>query len=123
MEGCSIAKKIKNLKETHDLTDDMLQQQISDDHILNLKDFITWKEVGIHLPEIERLDIDDIDKDGTDENDKRRKLIDEWVERNAEAATYEAMITAMLKARKVNSATKLCKILKHSELDVPINLE
>lgn len=57
-------------------------------------------------------DINAIDRDGKYEADKRRLLVDLWEERCGDDATYDAMITAMLKAGKMNEATNLCKLLQ-----------
>lgn len=74
--------------------------------------FITWRDVGFRLPGIDRkVDLGDIEKDGYDEADKRRKLVSLWEERNGDDATYGVMITAMVKAGKVDEATKVCKLL------------
>ena len=53
----------------------------------------------------------DIEKDGFDEVKRRQKLIDMWAEKNGDEATYDQMVTAMIKAEKINEATKVCKLL------------
>ena len=53
----------------------------------------------------------DTRKDGKDEQDKRRLLIDKWEDKGSQA-TYDAMITAMLKAGKRKEAEDVFKLLR-----------
>ena len=70
--------------------------------------------MGSRLKEIKESDIEDIDKDGKDQNDKRRMLLDRWKERNGCDATYGAMISAMMKEQKRDEAEKVCRLLNAS---------
>ena len=79
--------------------------------MLSIKQFIAWREVGPFLQEIERIHMKDIDRDGFDESDKRRRLIDKWEDLNGDEATYDVLITAMLRAKEKEDATKVCKLL------------
>ena len=96
------------LMQHYNLTECILQKKCSKNHIMEMGKYISWNEVGRYLPRIETTDIKDIDCNGTDQKDKRRRLLDLWEERNADDATYDVMITAMLKARKKEEATKVC---------------
>ena len=85
--------------------------EISESHRLDIADFIDWKAVGPRLDEITTDDITDIDKEGCDELDKRRKLVHKWWQKNGHWATYHAMIAAMLKVGRSADAGKVCKLL------------
>ena len=94
------------------LTKDMLLKKCSRDHMLEIMSFISWRDVGPRLPGIDRkVDLSDIQINGHDEADRRRKLISLWEERNAYNATYDVMLTAMVRAGKVDEATKVCELL------------
>ena len=81
--------------------------------MLEIMGFIPWRDVGPCLPGIDmNVDLSDIQRDGHDEADRRRKLIRLWEERNAYNATYDVMLTAMVRAGKVDQATKVCQLLK-----------
>ena len=99
------------LMRDHNLTEGMLKVKCSKDHRLEIGTFISWKEVGARLPEIEQRHLDDIDTDGRNEADKRQKLVNLWEENNADDATYYAMITAMLRAERKAEATQVCTLL------------
>ena len=92
------------------LTEAELAQKCSDDHMLDIGEFISWQDVGPHLPDISKDDVKDVHKDGFDQTDRRRRLMSLWEERNGEDATYDAMITAMTKARKNDEAERVCKV-------------
>ena len=94
------------------LTEYMLLQKCSQDHMLEIMGFISWRDVGPRLPGVDRkVDLSDIQKDGHDESDKRRRLVSLWEERNGDTATYDVMLTAMVLAGKVDEATRVCQLL------------
>ena len=100
------------LMQHYNLTECILQKKCSKNHIIEMGKCFSWKEVGDYLPRIERTDVNDIDCDGADQKDKRRRLLDLWEKRNGDGATYDVMITAMLKAGKKEEATKVCVLLQ-----------
>ena len=87
-----------------------LQKKCSINHIIEMGKFFSWKEVGDYLPRIERTDVDDIDCDGANQKDKRRRLLDLWEKRNGDGATYDVVITAMLEAGEKAEATRVCAL-------------
>ena len=100
------------LVKSYNLTESSLQSKYSDDHMAEIEKFISWQEVGRHLPKITRLHLRDIGNDGRTQGEKRRLLLDKWEESNGDDATYDAMITAMLKAGKKAEATSVCQLLQ-----------
>ena len=98
------------------LTPAMLGRKCSNDHLLAIAGFISWRKVASHLARIDRtVDIQDIQRDCYDEPGRRQKLVDLWAERNGHTATYDAMIIAMLKARKATEAENVCEMLNPSQ--------
>ena len=104
-------KKMLDLAQKYQLTPEMLQQQITDEHILDIQDFISWRDVGPYLSEIDRMDLNDIQREGDDERDRRRRLLNKWQDRNGDDATYNNMIFAMLRAGKKDNATMVSRLL------------
>ena len=86
-----------------------MQERCSDNHLTAITKFVSWDAVGPYL--VSRQDIKDTRKDGKDEQDKRRLLIDKWEDKGSQA-TYDAMITAMLKAGKRKEAEDVFKLLR-----------
>ena len=108
----SVEQEKVDLMEAYNLTESMVKVKCSKDHSLEVEKFISWRYVGPHLDKIETHDIKDIDEDGYDQADKRRMLVYLWHERCGDNATYDALITAMLKAGRKNEATDICNLLQ-----------
>ena len=87
-------------------------KKCSDGHRVEIAEFVSWREVGPRLKEIKELDIEDISREKCGEKENRKKLLHLWVERNGSDATYGAIITAMLRARKRDEAERVCELLK-----------
>ena len=102
---------IKGLQQRYGLTDAELDKKCEDEHLTAISRFISWDSVGPYLKGVTRQDMKDIRHDGQYQQDKRGMLIDKWEETGSEA-TYGAMITAMVKARKRSEAEKVCKLLR-----------
>ena len=102
----------EQLIRNYKLTKEMLLKRCSPEHMLDIAGFISWRDVGPRLHDIGNVDLSDIQKDGHDEADRRWRLVSLWEERNGDAATYDVMLTAMVRQRKVDQATKVCQLLK-----------
>ena len=92
-----VEKDKEKLQIRFELTKEQLQEQCSDEHLTAISEFVPCDAVGPYL--VSRQDMSDIRKDGKCEQDRRRLLIEKWEKKGSEA-TYDAMITAMLKARE-----------------------
>ena len=90
----------------------LMKEEVTKDHRTDIKVFIQWQRVGPRLKEISDGDINDIDKDGFDQADKRRRLVDLWAERNGSQATYYDLVKAMLEAQMRSDAERVCDLLK-----------
>ena len=111
-----IQEEKTELMNRYNLKKGALQQRCSETNMSKIEKFISWQEVGAHLPGINRRDLVDIDIGGTDWANKKRLLLEMWEVRNGKAATYDAMAEAMLRAGKTNEARKLCKILRPGQI-------
>ena len=110
MNEQEVQRKLEELKSDYDLTDEMLNEKCSEQHTFALEDIISdWKLVGPRLQGIEQQDIHDNVKGS--EKLKRRELLKEWHQRNGDKATYRDMVRALLLEKKVEDATKVCKLL------------
>ena len=52
-----------------------------------------------------------IERDGVGEEDKRRKLLQKWLQRNGPDATYYKLIEAFIDAENRHIADEICKQL------------
>ena len=88
----------------------MTIKEVSKNHREEIITFISVHEVGRHL-NIDGELIGDLNYDHNLEKDKRARLVDEWHKKNASDATYYAMITAMVKGKRIDHAERVCKLL------------
>jgi guanylate kinase len=92
-------------------TEKTLKARCSDEHILDIGNFIAWRTVGPRLDKISPIDVEDIGYDGHNESDRRGMLLSLWVERNGDDATYYQLIKAMLEARNGSNVEEVCNLL------------
>ena len=105
------AEKVTHLREIHKLSPDDLKKECSTEDIGRVANFISWKVVGPHLPEMSSKDIEFINNNRFFLR-KREKCLEIWKQRNGADATYHALILGMLKAEKRDEAELVCKVLK-----------
>lgn len=103
-----------HLVERYNLTETLLQKKCSKDHMVEIQKFISWNIVGRHFTKISKKDLNDIGVDGRDEDHKRDLLLGKVEDKYADDATYDLMITTMLKAETVLEATNVCKLLQRT---------
>ena len=88
-----------------------LMNQVTEDHLTDLKDIIkNWQTVGPRLTGVSAGNVQDINKDGFDQAEKRGMLIDRWAG-GGSLATYHDMVMAMLGARKRADAERVIDLL------------
>ena len=104
-----VEKDKEKLRTRFELTKEQLQERCSDEHLTDISKFVSWDAVGPYL--VSRQDMRDIRKDGKYEQDRRGLLIEKWEDSGSEA-TYDAIITAMLKAKKRKEAEDVLKLLR-----------
>ena len=107
---CSVCSVMEEQMSKYRLTEETLKKRCSDGHILDIGVFIAWRTVGPRLDKISQTDVEDIDRDGHNESERRGMLLPLWVERNGDDATYYQLIKAMLEARNVSNADDVCKL-------------
>ena len=71
--------------------------------------FSQWRVIFGSL--LSELDLDDVDKENTREEEKRIAALRKWKARNGSKATYKVLVDALLNRGEQNQAENLCKIL------------
>ena len=71
---------------------------------------VDWKALAPHLG-MTTADRVAIDRNGHDEDDKRRILLQRWLQRNGPDATYYRLIEAFVGAEDKDTADEICKHL------------
>ena len=108
------SSQLEQLLEQHDLTIDVISQEVSDDHIKEIySQMENWEQVANHLS-LTQPDIQAIE--GRAEKDvvkMRMYTLQEWKKKNmiSKEATYQVLLEALLKSSSNASAIKVCELL------------
>ena len=98
------------LMATYKLTQATLDKPVEDRDIPQLeRTILDWGTIAMQL--LNRVDRQNIDKDGRNAAQKKRMMLATWQDRQGNAATYDRLITAMIDAGEVGQATEVCKLL------------
>ena len=89
-----------------------LDESISDDHLREIAIFLTsWRTVATYLG-LSVNNLDAIEQEGKDEQDKRLKALQIWKSKFAFKATYRKLVEALLSVGMADVAEKVCRLLK-----------
>ena len=92
--------------------EEVLNQKCSDISISTLaKQIIKWRDLAPYFGTT-RAEVEAIERDGVDENDKRRKLLYGWVTKYGDTATYCNLILTYLEAGYVEMADDVYTFIK-----------
>ena len=101
--------------EHFDLAAEVLDAKCSDEHILDVSRFLDWRGVARYL-KLSDSEVGAVDSDGRDEQDKRRKTLQNWKSKFAFKATYRNLIQALLDSGRADHAEEVCKLLKKGNM-------
>ena len=88
-----------------------LNESISDDHLHEIALFLTsWQTVASKLC-LSEIDQDAIEREGKNEDDKKRKVLQKWKGKFGFKATYRKLVEALLSLAKADVAEKVCRLL------------
>ena len=71
----------------------------------------SWRTVVCHLKHIESVDVEEVEREGTGEKEKKLKILEKWKCKLAFKATYRVLIEALLEAGRADQAMKVCDLL------------
>lgn len=94
---------------------ELLDERISDEHILEVSRFLEWRTVARWL-KLDDTEVDEVDCGNESEQDKRYKTLQKWNRKFAFKATYERLIEALLESGRADHAEKVCKVLQLSSV-------
>ena len=99
------------LKET-EIHPEKLSAPISDDHLCAIAIFLTsWRTVASYLG-LSENDLDGVQQEGKDEQDKRLKALQIWKGKFGFKATYKKLVEGLLSLSMADVAEKICHLLK-----------
>ena len=95
----------------------MLDRTVEDRDIANLERIILdWGTIAMQL--LSRVDRANVDQNGRDAAQKKRKMLETWQSRKGDGATFDRLITAMVEAGEVGQATEVCKLLNPGQCGI-----
>ena len=107
------------LKET-ELCPEKLDKRTTDDHLREIALFLTsWRKVVAYL-ELSKNDLDDVEQEGKDEQEKRLKALQKWKGKFAFKATYRKLVEVLLSLSMADVAEKVCQLLKNASEHTPV---
>ena len=113
----SNTEDVDAFKDQHNLSEDDLNQEISDSHLdqIALKHCACWKLLSPHL-DLGNMTINDITLSLTlaTETDKSVEFFRQWKKVKGFEATYKKLVAALLKIDQKHEAGIVCKLLKQS---------
>ena len=96
---------LEDLVKHFDLSDESLNRECTDEHITDLSQYLDWKILASYL-ELTEPEVDEVDSDGKNEQEKRLKALQKWKRKSAFKATYKKLIQALLKSGRADHAQK-----------------
>ena len=100
----------KDLATNFGLTADELLKPCDSKIIASLADcFSKWRVIFSSL--LSEIDLGDVDRESSIEEEKRIAVLRKWKARNGDGATYEILVSALLKQGEKGQAESLCKLL------------
>ena len=88
-----------------------LDQECSEEHVKEISLFLeSWEILAPHLS-LKKTDIEDIDREGKTEQEKRLKTLQKWKERFIFLATYKVLMEALIKTGRAGHARQVCHLL------------
>ena len=111
MSSASLPEIIREAK----VSPQCLEQEISDQHILDFADFCTpYQLIGPHLG-VSQTSLDDIEADVHKQPLRRRALLQRWRDADTYKATYMKLLRALTACKRADSAYKICCALAAEE--------
>ena len=89
-----------------------LDDSISDDHLREIAIFLTsWRTVATYLG-LSDIDMNDVEREGANEQEKRLKVLQKWKGKFGFTATYKKLVVVLLSLGMADVAEKVCLLLK-----------
>ncbi|KAL5516818.1 hypothetical protein EMCRGX_G002238 [Ephydatia muelleri] len=116
--NCDVEKqKIVNMKERFRLriglkaVDSQLNTECSEKDIYTIAEYdFDWKVVGRRL--IGEQKVNDIEREGSNEKDKRDKMLLEWRKAKSHDATYQALVNVLRSIENITTANRVEELMQ-----------
>ena len=93
---------------------DKLEREVSEEHLLSISKFLSWRRVAPYL-KLGEVEEGDIEMEGKSEAEKRLILLRRWKSTFAFKATYKVLINTLLSIPIADQAARMCRLLTAEE--------
>ena len=89
-----------------------LNDSISDDHLCEIALFLTsWCKVAPYIG-LREMDINDVQREGKNEQDQTLNALERWKGKFGFKATYQKLVEVLLSLAMADVAEKVCRLLQ-----------
>ena len=107
---------LKALMKEVGVCPEKLNESISDDHLRAIAILLTsWRKFATYLG-LSENDLDDVEQEGRDEQDRRLKALQKWKGKFGFEATYRKLVEVLLSLAMADVAQNVCRLLKGTVL-------
>ena len=119
----STTLEFQELAEQFKLTEANFKEPVSERHLetISRSSCKHWKSLPAHL-NLPTITADDVDQCQVEQETKRYNFLRKWKEIKGSDATYEQLISALLKIKSKQDAEKICSLLKESIHPPPLRV-
>ena len=88
-----------------------LDKACTSEHLQDIALFLeSWRTVAPYLG-LSSVEVEEVERDGTEEKDKRQKILKVWKAKFAFKAKYKVLINTLLKIGRADQAEQVCRVL------------
>ena len=94
-----------------------LDEACTREHLRDIALFLeSWRTVAPHLG-LSKVQVEEVELDGTEEKEKKQKILESWRAKFAYKANYRVLVKAFLKIGRADLAEQVCHLLvqQHKE--------
>ena len=117
MSGVTLDELLKEVG----VSPSQLDKACTSEHLQDIALFLeSWRTVAPHLG-LSRSEVEEVEREGGAEKEKRQKILDSWQGKFAFKAKYSVLIKALLKIGRADQAEQVCRLLvPHKEGTIPV---
>ena len=118
MSGVGLSRvTLDELLEEEGVFSTQLDKTCTREHLRGIAMFLeSWRTVASHLG-LSNAEVEEVQRDGTEEKERKRKILEVWKARFGFKATYKVLIEALLEIGRADQAQEVCHLLvqQHKE--------
>lgn len=102
---------LEELVQNVGVTPATINEEFTNEHLMDISRSLPWKSLAPHLA-LSDVDIEEVERDGRNEEERRRMVLQKWKSKLAFKATYKLLAEKLLLISRADIAQKVCELLK-----------